>query len=151
MPPPPLKPPVRARRVPALRRREPHAVLTPQVIDELFRTADVLAEGSLTSDPAPTWFGSIMITFHLDRVIERCRGMDAVEDLDRLVDAVAGSVRVRIRAHRVACAQLYERFPDRCVGTAHLETRFSRVGERLLLDVDLEAPVEVASSHRRAR
>ncbi len=148
----PLKPPVRARRVPALRRHAEHVVLTPQAIEELFRAADVLTEGSLAEDAElPTWYGSIMFTFHLDRLLERCRGLDQAEALDRLVDAVVGLVRVRIRAHRMACARVYERYPDRHVGTAHIETRFSRTGQRLLMDVDLEVPVEVASTHRRAR
>lgn len=148
----PLKPPVRARRVPALRRRDARVVLTPHAIDELFRTAEVLAEGGLAGDPdRPTFYGSIMITFQLDRLLERCRGVEGEEELERLVDAVIGSVRVRIRAHRMACSRVYERYPDRRIGTAHIETRFTHRGERLMMDIDLEAPVEVASTHRRAR
>lgn len=127
-------------------------MLTPAAIEELFRSAEVLTEGSLTGDPdRETWYGSIMITFHLERLVERCEGLEDGAHLDALVDAITGSVRVRIRAHRMACGEVYARYPDRHVGTATVESRFRREGSLLLLDVDLEAPVEVASTHRRAR
>ncbi|MFC1464377.1 MAG: hypothetical protein ACFLMY_05960 [Candidatus Brachytrichaceae bacterium NZ_4S206] len=147
-----LKPPARAGRVPALHHRGEHAVLTSQAIDELFRSASVFAEGELgAGTEPPTWFGSILITFHLDRVVAACRGLEDPAALDALVEAIEGSVRVRIHAHRLARQQVVQRFPDRDVGTAQLESRFRREGTQLLLDVDLEAPVEVASRHRRAR
>jgi hypothetical protein len=151
MPSSPLKPPARARHIRAFHRRGERAALTPQVIDELFRNAEVIVEGSLTDDPEPRWYGSIMITFRLDSIAGRCRDLDSAAQLDRLVEAITGSVRVRIRAHRMACTEIYERFPDRTVGTAHLDSRFSRDGARLLLDIDLEAPVDLPSSRRRAR
>lgn len=150
---PPLKPPARARRVAVLHRRGERGVLTTHAIEELFRSAEVLMEGSLGSADDPsheTWFGSIMITFHLDRLADHCRGLDNPETIERVVDAIVGSVRVRVRAHRLACAQVYERHPDRRIGTAQIESRFRREGATLLLDIDLEAPVE-AASHRRAR
>lgn len=149
---PPLKPPARAGRPRALHRRGERTTLTATAIEELFASAEVLAEGGLSGDPGrETWYGSIMITFHLDRLVERCRGLERPEELDALVDAITGSVRVRIRAHRMACREIYARYPDRRVGTAFVESRFRREGSRLLLDVDLEAPVEVVSGHRRAR
>lgn len=148
----PLKPPVRARRVLALREREGHAVLTSQVIDALFRSASVLAEGELDEGTQPPrWYGSALITFHLDRLSGGCRGLEHPDQLERFVAAVEGSVRVRLLAHRVARGQLVERHPDRTIGTAQLESRFRRDGARLHLDIDLEAPVEVASTTRRAR
>ncbi len=150
--PPPLKPPARAGLPRALLRRGERMVLSATAIEELFRSAEVLAEGRLSGDPArEVWYGSILITFQLDRLSERCRGLDDPAQLDALVDAITGSVRVRIRAHRMACGEVYARYPDRQVGTASVESRFRREGWRLLLDVDLEAPVGVASSHRRAR
>jgi hypothetical protein len=144
---PPLKPPARARRFAALRRRGGQAVLTSHAIEELFRRADVLTEGRLGGD---TWYGSIMITFHLDRLAESCRGLEGAEALDPLVEAILGSVRVRLRAHRLACAQVYARHPDRHVGTAQLESRFRREGNTLLLDIDLEAPAPAARNEGRA-
>ncbi len=127
-------------------------MLSPSAIEELFRDAEVLAEGGLSGDPEhETWYGSIMITFDLDRLVERCRGLEQPSSLDALVDAICGSVRVRIRAHRMACGEVYARYPDRRVGTASVESRFRRDGSRLHLDIDLEAPVEVASAQRRAR
>lgn len=153
---PPLKPPARARRMRVLETRARGPVLTAQAIDELFRSADVMVEGSLSEKGGDaTFFGSMMITFLLDRLVEHGREegrrLDGEEALERLASAIAGSVRVRIRAHRMARAQVYERFPDRSVGTVVVETRFSRTGARLYVDIDLEAPVEVASTARRAR
>lgn len=147
MAPPPIKPPVRAHRIRALRTTE-RGALTGQAIEELFRAAEVLAEGGLDGDVEPRWYGSIMITFDLSRLARRCRGLEDADELDRVVDAIQTSVRVRIRAHRMACGEVYRRFPDRAVGTAHIESRFSRNGDRLLLDIDLEAPVELPSRRR---
>jgi hypothetical protein len=118
--------------------------LTNQAIQELFRSAQVLSEGGL--DGRGRWYGSIMITFDLAHLVSRCRDLDEAEQLERVVLAIEGSVRVRIRAHRMACAEIYRRFPDRDVGTAQLFSRFSREGTRLLLDIDLEAPVDLPSA-----
>lgn len=142
---PPLKPPARALRVRPLRTHGARTVLTPRAIDELFAGAKVLTEGGIAGEPEkPTWYGSVLITFALG-------GLAAESELDRVVEAIGGSVRVRVLAHRLARAQLEERFPDRDLGTAHVESRFRRAGASLLLDVDLEAPIEVACSRRRAR
>jgi hypothetical protein len=134
---------VRARRIRPLHRGE--RALTPQAIEELFRSAEVLTEGGLDGDPEARWYGSIMITFDLGRLVRRCRGLSDPALLDRVVDAIEGSVRVRIRAHRMACAEVYRRFPDRTVGTAQLESCFRRDGDLLLLDIDLEAPIDLPS------
>jgi hypothetical protein len=109
----------------------------------------VLAEGGLDGHEAARWYGSIMITFDLGRLAERCRGIDEPDELERVVEAIESSVRVRIRAHRLACAEVYRRFPDRRVGTAQIESSFRRDGNLLLLDIDLEVPVG-ESSRRRA-
>ena len=155
MAPPQLKPPVRARKVRALH-RDARAALTSQAIEELFRTAEVLTEGGLDGSSADRpssdwWYGSIMITFDLSRLRTRCRGLEGPEQLAEFVEAVEGSVRVRIRAHRMACAEVYRRFPDRLVGTARLESRFRHEGESLLLDIDLEAPLDLPSTAERAK
>jgi len=147
MAPPPLKPPVRARRVRALHRGD-RAALTRQAIDELFRSAEILTEGGLDGDPGDRWYGSIMITFDLDGLRRRCRGLDDPEELESVVEMIQASVRVRIRAHRMVCQEVYRRFPDRAVGTAQLESSFRRDGTLLLLDVDLEVPVAAGSMVR---
>ncbi|HJL20224.1 MAG TPA: hypothetical protein RMH99_31445 [Sandaracinaceae bacterium LLY-WYZ-13_1] len=144
MPPLPLKPPVRARRIRPLHVRE-RTALTAQAIEELFRSAEVLAEGGLDGDPGGRWYGSIMITFDLTRLARRCRGLEDPARMATVVEAVQRSVRVRIRAHRMACAEIYRRFPDRAVGTAQLESAFRRDGDRLLMDIDLEAPIDLPS------
>lgn len=137
-----MKPPARARSIRAWSRAGRRA-LTASAIEELFRFADVLTEGGL--DGTGRWYGSIMITFDLGRLQRRCRDLESEEDLEEVIAAIEGSVRVRVRAHRMACAEIYRRFPDRDVGTAQLYSVFEREGERLLLDIDLEAPVDLPS------
>lgn len=144
---PRLKPPARARRPLAFLRTE-HVALTRLAIESLFGGAEVLAEGGLDDDER--WYGSVMITFDLDRVRRRCRGLDEESALDRLVEAVEGSVRVRVRAHRIACNEVYRRYPDRPVGTAIIESSFRREGARLLMDIDVEVPVAGARSREAA-
>lgn len=140
--PPALKPPARAHRLRAIRHAE-RSALTGQAIEALFGAADVMTEGRV--DAAGCWYGSILITIDLAGVRQRCRGLDDPAELARFLDVVEGSVRVRLRAHRLACAQLYERFPGHAVGTASIETRFSRGPDHLRVDVDLEASIEQPS------
>jgi len=122
--------------------------LSAHAVDALFGAAEVLAEGSLAG-PGPgeatRWYGSVMITFDLDALRAACCDLDDEEALARLLHAVEGSVRVRARIHRLARAEVYRRFPDRTVGTAHIECAFRREGSgRLLMDIDVEAPIEQA-------
>jgi hypothetical protein len=110
--------------------------------EELFRVAEVFSEGRATGD---VFYGSTLISIDLSRALA---GMDLAGDaalLARVVDAIAGSVRVRIRAMRLAEDDLSRRFPDRTVGTARTETRFRTERTTLLVDVDLEASVGAAS------
>ena len=144
--PPSIKGPASARRVRPLRESGGRS-LTAEAIEELFRASEVLAEGSLSDE---RWYGSVMITFDLARVVRRCRGLESEEALAQFVEAVEGSVRVRVRAHRAACAEIYQRYPDRTVGTAELESRFERRGTELLLDIDVEAPLDVDSRREQA-
>ncbi|MEZ4337139.1 MAG: hypothetical protein R3B82_10970 [Sandaracinaceae bacterium] len=138
---PPIKPPARARRILAWPRGG-RGALTPAAIAELFRFAEVLSEGDLDEG---RWYGSIMISFDLAGFARACRDVALPDDLDALERAIEGSVRVRVRAHRIACGEIYQRFPDRDVGTAQVFTRFRREGDVLLLDIDLEAPVDLPS------
>ncbi|MGF1467642.1 MAG: hypothetical protein ACFCGT_16070 [Sandaracinaceae bacterium] len=142
---PRLKPPAAARRVPAF--RPPRAsVLTDAAIEALFRNAEVLIEGALADEGGEArFYGSVMITVDLDAMRSACRGLEGDRAIAELVEATAGSVRVRIRVHRLARRALRERFPDREVGTAILESTFSRAGPSLLVDIDLEAAVGLSS------
>jgi hypothetical protein len=106
-------------------------------VDELYRVAEVLSEGRSEDD---VFFGTTLIT------IDLARALDGVPIDARLCDAIAGSVRVRLRAMRLAEEDVARRFPDRRIGTARLETRFRVEGTRLFVDVDLEVPLG-SSSH----
>lgn len=127
----PLKPPVRVRRG-ALVRRVERSVLAPRAEEELFRSAEVLGEGKAQDDG---YYGSTLVTIDLTKL-----GITDVEASERLFAAVERSVRVRLRAMRLAQADAARRVPDRLFGTASVETRIRLDGLKLLLDVDLEIP-----------
>ncbi len=132
-----LKPPVRIRAGALLRRIE-HTVLGPRGEEELFRVADVLSEGRVHG---ASFFGSTLITIDLVRL-----GLGEGEDPARVLRAVERSVRVRLRAMRLAQSDAVRRLPDRRLGTAVVETRIRLDGARLLVDVDLEQPFELSST-----
>jgi hypothetical protein len=136
----------RALRIQAMRKRGTET-LSRQAEEALFRVAEVLSEGSLRESEG-AWFGSTMITFDLDRLaaVWRCPLDD--DERARLRDAVEGSVRVRIRAMRLACEEVARRLPDRPLGTAQVETRVHLRRGKLHLDVDLEVPFGVSSGRK---
>lgn len=140
MPSSPIKPPVRAHRASALRRFSGMS-LTDSAVDALFDDADVMIEGALNAADPPAYFGSVMIAFDLRAFGRRFRGLEDPEERERILASIRGSVRFRLRAHRMACAALYRRYPDRAVGTVTIESAFRVDGERLLMDLDLEAEV----------
>lgn len=139
-----LKPPVRVRPGALLRPREGVA-LGPRAEEELFRVAEVLTEGRLDQG---AFFGSALITIDLEKVAPQLRGEGGEAERRRVFDAASGSVRVRLRAMRLALADVARRHPDKPFGTATTETRFRLEGALLLLDVDLEVPVDLSSRAR---
>lgn len=141
---------VKARRDAAIRTREA-SWLTPAVEEHLFRGADVLSEGAVrgVSGGGRRYFGSTMITFDLAPLARAWRGPFDLSARRRLLSLVEGSVRVRLRAMRLACAEVASRVTYRPLGTPIVETSV-RLGEnKMFLDVDLEVPVGVCSGARR--
>lgn len=114
--------------------------------EQLFRCAEVLSEGSCRSLGAgESYFGSCMITIELDQLQPWFRsGMDR-KTRAALSDALDGSVRVRLRAMRLARAEAARRTPHRLLGTVHVETRIRLTEHQLHIDVDLEAALSVSS------
>ncbi len=139
-----IKGPVRAVKSPIVRERH-HSALDRRTEELLFRHSEVMTEGSVRDG---VWYGSTMITFDLDRVAGELRGPLDAAARAALVAAFAGSVRVRIRAMRIARAEVARRCPDQKLGTASVETRVELRNGKLLLDVDLEVPFSVSSANR---
>jgi hypothetical protein len=138
--------PVKARRGATIRRGT-HDVLSRDAEEWLFRCPEVLSEGSVRAgEEGASWFGSTMITVDLVALAQHWRGPLDAEARERLVAAMAGSVRVRLRAMRLACAEVARRLPDRRLGTAQVDTRVRVVGDQLYLDVDVEVPIDVTSA-----
>ncbi|MFO0681901.1 MAG: hypothetical protein U0234_07620 [Sandaracinus sp.] len=140
---PRLKPPVRVRPGALLRERTGWA-LGARAVDELYRVATVMSEGRREGD---VYYGTTLIDIDLVRAMgSLVQGPEDAALLARVQDAVAGSVRVRLRAMRLAEEEVARRFPDRVVGTARTETRFRIEGTHLYVDVDLEAPIGGSST-----
>lgn len=119
--------------------------------EALLAELEVLSEGQerVVGAGERRYFGSTMITIDLERVQKRWRGQldpPVVEALERLA---AGSVRLRLRATRIACAEAARRTSARPLGTAHVESHVRIHGRTLHIDVDLEVPVGVSSTVRR--
>jgi hypothetical protein len=144
-----IKGPVRARRGSTVRERRSES-LTLEAEELLFRDAEILCEGAVReSGTTRSWFGSTMITFDLARLATSLRGSFDPAGLERLARVIDGSVRVRLRATRLARGEVARRLPDRLLGTAQVETRMRLVGEKLQVDVDLEVPLRVSSRARK--
>ncbi len=145
-----LKPLARALRAPLVVRSS-RAVLSRELEQALFQNAEVLSEGNCRAAPEghESYFGSTMISVPLREIARIARGaLDPVacEELER---AVSGSVRVRLRAMRIARAEVARRVPHRVLGTAQVETRVRFSRHELLIDVDLEVPLGVSFSAKR--
>jgi hypothetical protein len=120
--------------------------------EALFRHMHVISEGALsaTSGGEQSYFGSTMITFDLRALAAQWRGPFGPEEQAELARLVAGSVRMKMRVHRIACAEVARRVTDGPLGTALLEIQVKVSGDTLQMDVDLEVPVGVCSRARRA-
>ena len=143
-----LKPLARAHSGTALISRPSLPLLSRAFEEELFRSAEILSEGGCrdaTRSSGESYFGSSMISIDLERLTPWFRGGLDAATLERLARAVDGSVRVRLRAMRLARAEAVRRVPNRLLGTAHVETRIRLSGQRLHIDVDLEASLSVFS------
>lgn len=141
----PLRALVKARRHPWLRTRVCE-VLSREAEEWLFRHAEVLSEGGLRAeaDGGRRYFGSTMISVDLRRH-ELAPGELGAEDerlMQRILHASMGSVRVRVRALRLAYAELSRRVEDGVLATAFTETRLHLSDGKLHIDVDLEVGVE---------
>ena len=141
-----LKPLVRAPRGPALVKRNVTNI-SRNLEEELFRAADVLSEGNCRSgvDGSNTYFGSTMIRFDLNRVRRHWQGRFDTAAARRLTETLQGSVRMHLRAMRIAYGEVARRVPYRPLGTARVETRVRLSDKHLHLDVDLEVPLGVSS------
>ncbi len=142
-----LKPLVRCLGGPALVRRKGVAI-SRALEEDLFRSADVLSEGScrMAMNGTGSYFGSTMIAFSLARVAQYWRGPFDEGARAQFLDAVQGSVRMHLRAMRIAYAEVARKVCDRPLGTANVETRARISGQQLHLDVDLEVPLGVSSA-----
>jgi len=144
-----LKPLARALRGPVFVRRGGIAI-SRLLEEQLFGAAEVLSEGELRRlGDRDSYFGSTMIAFEIMRIAGFVSGRFDDDERDQLRRAIEGSVRMRIRAMRLACAEVGRRVPDRPLGTAQVETSTRLTATHLHMDIDVEVPVGVSSRARR--
>jgi hypothetical protein len=121
-------------------------VLSRHAEEALFEHAEVLLEGAPRSiGGRESFFGSVMVAVNFEALGLVIRGLETEEAREQFTRCVDGSVRVRLRAMRMASSEVSRRFPDRKLGTALVETTIRRSGEELHIDVDVEVPFDVCS------
>ena len=141
-----LKPLVKARSAPRLIQQRSWR-LSHALEEALFVHADVLSEGSMRvlGPGQSTYYGSTMISIDVGKLGAFVRGLDEAAARRALLHAIDGSVRVRLRAMRMARAEAARRVHRRTLGTALCEIRMHLRGAALHIDVDLEVPLRVSS------
>jgi hypothetical protein len=146
-----LKPLVKTSRRPFLTRSK-HAVLSRALEEALFRHADVLSEGGMRPLTAglTTYFGSTMIVIPFERLASEAHTRLTRVLRAELVHVIEGSVRVRLRAMRLARAEASRRVYNGALGTALCEVRVRDDGKQLRIDVDLEVEVRLSSRAKRS-
>jgi hypothetical protein len=143
-----LKPLAKIRRRPQLVRHS-HVVLSRALEQALFDHADVLSEGGLrVVGGHATYFGSTMISIAFARIENDARPSKAARE--EFVRVIEGSVRVRLRAMRLARAEAARRVQSGALGTVVCELRVREDGKQLHIDVDLEVEVRVSSRANRS-
>ncbi len=121
----------------------PRAALDRGAEEAIFRHARILSEGEpKEAQGATQFFGSTMVTVDLVDLARDVRGLHSPQGRANLLARVEGSVRVHLRLLRLARADAWSRCPDGVLGTAQVEVRARIQDGKLLLDVDLEAPLE---------
>jgi hypothetical protein len=121
-------------------------VLSRHAEEALFELAEVLLEGTpQTVGGQESFFGSVMLAVSFEALGMVVRGLDGDEAREEFTRCVEGSVRVRLRAMRMASSEVARRFPDRRLGTALIETNIMRLRDELHIDVDVEVPFDVCS------
>jgi len=127
--------------------------LSREAEEALFAAPGLLSEGAVGPGVvgAEAYFGSTMITVDLARLALVWRGPLDEAARAQLLRLVGGSVRVHLRALRIARAEAMQRVPGRALGTATVEVRASLRAGALCIDVDLEAPLALSSARRSER
>jgi hypothetical protein len=147
---PAIKGPVRASRNAFIVSRS-ISYLSRGAEEALLQNLEVISEGQLRSDGhgRRRYFGSTMFSIDVSKLEKAWRGGLDESTLGQLAELVAGSVRLRLRLSRIACAEAARRVSARPLGTVLVESHV-RVRDRTLhIDIDLEVPVGVSSSARR--
>ena len=120
--------------------------------EAIFESADLLVEGSIDEEAdEPRFYGSVMISIPFEALELSLRGLDAPDIRAQFVECCEGSMRIRLRAMRLACAEVQRRLPGREIGTAMVETKIAASADELHIDVDVEVPFGLSYSATRHR
>ena len=136
----------KATRLSGIRRRSSMA-LTRQAERCLFEHLSVLSEGQIEDTNGERRYrGSTMLTFDIRPLADQWRGAFDERSKEELLSLMEGSVRVRLRVHRIARREAARRLAGANLGTVTTETRLSTEGPYVHMDVDLDVLVEVCSA-----
>lgn len=115
-----------------------HDCLSRDAEEEIFRHAKVLSEGVQGED---RFSGSTMISVDLHKLSHLLREPLGAGGADRLRRAMERSVRVHLRAIRIARSEALQRAAGVELGTFEAHVAVAVTDGELRLDVDLDAPV----------
>lgn len=125
--------------------------LAPGAVEILLGSAEILSEGAIReTEGSPTYFGMTMITVDLERAATRLR-LDPLEDGPALARRVARSAELRLRALRIARLEAERRAGGRLPGVMRAELAARSQGTEVLVDVEVELPVDVGRRRSATR
>ena len=132
-------------------RKGQRVFLSRETEEMLFQQPEIMSEGSIRDiRNYPVYFGSTMLTIDLQTLMRSWRTPINNETLQNLVGVLEGSVRVKIRAMRIACAEAAHRVPNHHFDTPVVETRIRVHHHQLHIDVDLEVPLRMSREHKHS-
>lgn len=123
-----------------------HETLGRELEEEIFRRIKTMSEGAVRDG---TYFGSVMMTCDLAKVVATLRAPADDALYRKIADLVGASVRARFRIARLAREEVARRLMGFALGTAALETRVAISGTLLHVDVDVEVPLATVESGTR--
>lgn len=130
------------RRLSPFRTKTIHRV-APGVVSCLLDHAEVLTEGAMRpgSKGAQTYFGTTMVTIelrHIEQLVRLPKGRQGEAMLERIVSCA----QMRIRLLRMARLEAERKCVGMLPGTMHAEIDTRIDDHRLLVDIDVELPME---------
>lgn len=138
----PLRGSVRKANSYGLRWRNGHPTLSRVLEEIVAQRLQLISEGDVRRG---TYHGSALFTLRMDS-LDAWRGTFSTESQNHLLEAINGSVRLRIRLMRLALADVAARVHGQKLRGARFETSARCRGDYLEIDLDIEVPLANVST-----